>query len=402
MANIDVIHILDHSVPIQDGYSYRTLGVINAQRMVGLKTAQLTTPRHKVKGPNPELVDGITFHRSEAIVGATTRIPVLREIREMHSTEHVLMAMCREMRPSLLHAHSPILAAIPTLRVAGRLRLPVVYEVRAFWEDAAVSEGACTVRSPRYMATRFMETQVLRRVQAIAVISEGLRDEIIARGIAPGKITVVPNAIEPEHFPTAYKRDPGLVAKFSLTKGPVLGFVGSFYRYEGLSVLLDALPTIRKSHPEVRVLLVGGGPDELVIRKRAEALGIADAVIMPGRVPHHEVSRYYSLIDICVYPRLKDRLTDLVTPLKPLESMAQRRIVVASDVGGHRELIANRQTGFLFKAGDPQALAATVIDLINQKADWSQVLQRARAFVEVERTWLHVVSRYRNLYKSLL
>ena len=402
MAPIDVLHILDHSVPIQDGYSYRTLGIIKAQRAIGLKTAQLTTPRHNVDGPNPETVDSIAFYRSKGNAGSSIRIPMLREIREIRHTERALVAMCGEMHPNLLQAHSPILAAIPALRVAGRLKLPLVYEVRAFWEDAAVSDGACAARSPRYITTRWMETQVLRRVQAIVVICKGLRDEIISRGIAPSKISVIPNAIDPDRFTVTRRRDPGLAAKLGMTAGPVLGFIGSFYRYEGLTVLLDALPTIRKAHPDVRVLLVGGGQDEAAIRKRAAELGIREAVIMTGRVPNHDVPSYYSLIDISVYPRLKDRLTDLVTPLKPLESMAQRRIVVASDVGGHRELIVDRKSGFLFPAGDAQALAATIIELINRRDEWPRVLECARSYIEAERTWPIVISQYRKLYADLL
>ena len=120
-----------------------------------------------------------------------------------------------------------------------------------------------------------------------------------------------------------------------------------------------------------------------------------------GRVPHGDVHRYYDLIDVLVYPRLPMRLTELVTPLKPLEAMAQGCLIVASDVGGHRELIRDQETGVLFKAGDVDALAAKVLDLLSDRRRWSQLRAAARSFVETERNWTSSVARYRQPYYRL-
>ncbi len=146
----------------------------------------------------------------------------------------------------------------------------------------------------------------------------------------------------------------------------MVGFIGSFYAYEGLDLLLDALPLMLKRQPEVRLLLVGGGPQDEALKLRAQSLGIADKVIFTGRVPHQQVQGYYDMIDVLAYPRHTMRLTELVTPLKPLEAMAQGRVLVASDVGGHRELIRHRETGWLFRAGSVGALAEAVLELLDK------------------------------------
>src|SRR5690606_15938434 len=117
----------------------------------------------------------------------------------------------------------------------------------------------------------------------------------------------------------------------------------------------------------LRLLLVGGGPQETVIRNTIRDLKLTEAVILTGRVPHDTVQDYYNLVDIFVYPRLAMRLTDLVTPLKPLEAMAQGRLVVASDVGGHKELIRDGKTGVLFAAGEAKALAEAVNNLLSRR-----------------------------------
>jgi glycosyltransferase involved in cell wall biosynthesis len=118
-------------------------------------------------------------------------------------------------------------------------------------------------------------------------------------------------------------------------------------------------------------------------------------------VPHAEVHRYYDLIDVLVYPRLSMRLTDLVTPLKPLEAMAQGRLVAASDVGGHRELIQDGRTGILFKAGDASDLAEKIVGLLAEPSRWPALKHTARQFVETERTWKRSVANYIPVYQSL-
>jgi glycosyltransferase involved in cell wall biosynthesis len=195
--------------------------------------------------------------------------------------------------------------------------------------------------------------------------------------------------------------DESLRRQLELDDAIVLGFIGSFYAYEGLALLFEALPQILAVEPRVRVLLVGGGPEEADLRQTAARRALGDRVRFAGRVPHTEVHHYYDLIDILVYPRLSMRLTELVTPLKPLEAMAQGRLLVASDVGGHRELIRDRETGVLFKAGDVDALVGRVLDLLSDRRRWPQLRAEARRFVETERSWTSSVARYRQPYHRL-
>src|SRR6185503_12710637 len=165
--------------------------------------------------------------------------------------------------------------------------------------------------------------------------------------------------------------------------------------------MLDATARLLPSRPDLKVLLVGGGSHEPALRARAVALGIASRVVFAGRVPNADVPRYYDLIDILVYPRRSMRLTELVTPLKPLEAMAQGRMLVASGVGGHRELIRDGDNGNLFPAGDVAALAAVLARVLGTRDQWPAMRARARAFVEEERSWDRSVARYREVYRRV-
>lgn len=240
------------------------------------------------------------------------------------------------------------------------------------------------------------------RADAGPTICEGLRRDIVGRGVPEAKVTVIPNAVDLAEFPVLTERDRPLAETLGLDEATVIGFIGSFYSYEGLHDLLAAAPPLLAARPDIRILLVGGGPEESALRAQAAALGLGAKIVFTGRVPHGEVQRYYSLVDAFIYPRVKMRLTELVTPLKPLEAMAQGKIVIASDVGRHRELIRDGETRSLFAAGSADDLVRVVISAIDRRASWPRQRESARKFVEAERTWPAIVARYRRVYDGLL
>ncbi len=397
-----ILHILDHSIPLHSGYTFRTAAILREQRALGWETFHLTGEKQINCNVAEEDVDGLHFYRTPRHTGLLSKIPVLNPAAVMAGLEKRLREVAAIVRPDILHAHSPVLNALPALRVGKALGIPVVFEVRAFWEDAAADHGTTTEGSLRYRLTRAMDTYAFKHVDAVTTICEGLRADIVARGIPEDKVTVIPNAVDIEKFSVGGAPDEALKAQLELGGTRILGFIGSFYAYEGLDLLLNALPGMLSRAPDVRVLLVGGGPQEENLRQQANRLGIADKVIFSGRVPHDEVQRYYDLIDILVYPRHSMRLTELVTPLKPLEAMAQGRLFVASDVGGHKELIRDGETGVLFRAGSEQDLADKVIDLLGKPERWPQMKAAGRYYVETERNWNKSVSNYIAVYSRLV
>jgi PEP-CTERM/exosortase A-associated glycosyltransferase len=401
-APLRVLHVLDHSIPLHSGYTFRSRSILQQQRALGWETFHLTSPKQGAAPKAHEEVDGLGFYRTAPGAGLMDRLPVFNQLAVIDRLAARLLEVAREIKPDVLHAHSPALNAIAALRVGKKLGIPVVYEIRAFWEDAAVDHGTASEWGLRYRITRAMETYALKRVDAATTICEGLRAEIVGtRGIPANKITVIPNAVDIGDFSVDGTRDEVLASSLGLQGKSVLGFIGSFYAYEGLDVLLQALPAMLEANPAIRVLLVGGGPQDAALKAQAAQLGVADKVIFTGRVPHHDVQRYYNLVDVLVYPRLKMRLTDLVTPLKPLEAMAQGRLLVASDVGGHKELIEDGKTGVLFRAGDPLALAQKTLALLDAPERWAALRAQGRSFVENERSWKASVSRYKKVYGGI-
>jgi PEP-CTERM/exosortase A-associated glycosyltransferase len=393
-----ILHVLDHGLPLHSGYAFRTRAIVKAQLARGWEVACLTGPRHDVAGPDPEIVDGITFYRTLKPAPAPAPLGEWREIRALSAR---LDSLIQLWNPDQLHAHSPVLSALAALPVARKHALPLVYEIRAFWEDASVGNGTGREGSAKYRLTRMLETHAAHKADAVAVICEGLRDDLIGRGIAADKIFLSPNGVDLTLFGNPLAADKAFARSLGLEDADTVGFIGSFYDYEGLDDLIAAMPLLLETRPKARLLLVGGGPMEEALRAQAAASPVSDRIRFVGRVPHDEVDRYYALIDILAYPRKAMRLTELVTPLKPLEAMAQRKLVVASNVGGHRELIEDGVTGTLFPAGDPAALAEALSGLFGRRGEWEGRRDTARLFVERERNWSSNISRYAPIYQRL-
>jgi glycogen(starch) synthase len=394
---IQILHVLDHSLPEQSGYSFRSHAILRELMRRGVPLTALTGPK---QGPRPrerEEIDGVEYRRS-AQLDAAEVAGVLGQLRTIMLTRRALRRILRAEPVSLIHAHSPCLNGLAALAL-GR---PVLYELRSSWEDAAVSVGTTTEGSLRYRLSRWLETFVARRADAVVVICEGLERDLIERGIAASKITVVPNALPAEMLECASAEQGAAIrAAYGLADARVIGFFGSFFEWEGVTDLVAALPRVLEREPRARLLLAGGGRQEAELRQLVTQRELTDKVVFAGRIAHADVKAFYAAADVMAYPRIAHRLTELVTPLKPLEAMAQGRPVVASDVGGHRELIEHGKTGYLHRAGDVEALAATLVEVLSGSAALAETTAAARAYVERERRWPVVAERYLPVYEQL-
>jgi len=401
---MNILHILDHSIPLHSGYSFRTKNILIEQGNIGWNTFQITGPKHNVAAnirDEFENIDGLAFYRSNELFYMASKIPVVGQWATIQSLINRLKEVIKDVKPDILHAHSPFLNCSAALNVGKSYGIPVVYEIRAFWEDAAVDHGTHKENSIRYKLMRSAESKMIREANAVTTICEGLRSDIVNRGIPDEKVTVIPNSIDPLFFSKKVSEE-NLKRKLEIEGKVVIGFIGSFYAYEGLHLLIKSFSELIKTQTNVVLVLIGGGDEYDALGKEINRCKLNKSVKLLGRLPHQEIANYYGMMDICVYPRLRMRLTDLVTPLKPLEAMASRSLVVGSDVGGHKELIRPGETGELFEAGNHHDLTSTLHNLLENQESWRRYLDNAYEYVAKERTWESSVRRYEKIYKSLV
>jgi PEP-CTERM/exosortase A-associated glycosyltransferase len=394
-----VLHVLDHYKPHFSGYTFRSSYILKNQQKMGIEPVVVTSPKHGEYDSECEEFDGLKVYRTPC--GYAGSLPFIGEYRLMRALEKRIEEVVVKEKPQIIHAHSPSLNGWPAARVAKKNNIPMAYEIRAFWEDAAVDKGSFREGDLKYRLSRQFETSLMRRADAIFTICEGLKEEIIGRGIVEDKLTVIPNCVDLIQFKSV-PYDIEIAKKYSLLDKFVFGFIGSHYYFEGLNILVEAFAEIAKKCPQACVLIAGDGPGTQKWVEVSRKLGSDKQILFIGKVPHEEVSRYYSVIDAVVYPRLSMRLTELVTPLKPLEAMALGKVVIGSDVGGIKELVKDGMTGYLFKAGSVHALAETMLKVIASPEGLNILKSQALEYVQLKRSWEIISKDYCPVYSSLV
>jgi len=392
---VRILHVLDVSVPVVAGYTSRSRYIVHAQRALGLDPIVLTS----VRQPNPdgratEEIDGIRYHRT-LLPASPKGGPAL----EMHHLRRRIVEVARRERVDVIHGHSSILCGLPSYAAARQLGLPSVYEIRAFWEDAAVTSGTTREGSLKYRTIRLAETALAKRVDALVGICAGIKDDMARRGVPADRIHVVPNGVDTESF-VAAPADDGVRARYGLAGKKVVAYIGTLFPFEGVGDLVRALSRLIRDEgrDDIRGLIVGEGPSHDECKAVTAAASLAGRVLHVGRVPHAEVKALYAIADVLVYPRLPSRLTELVTPLKPLEAMAMEKAVIGSDVGGLRELIQDEVTGLIHRPADDGDLAAKIRRLVDDGALRRKLGRTAREWVVENRQWRTLIERNLDIY----
>lgn len=397
-----VLHVLSSSIPEMAGYTARAYYLVHGQYKLGVAPVVLTSERQSSHYVSlQETIEGVTYYRSVKQSGGIRNIPVLAQLDETRALARRVTDVVEKERIELVHAHSPSFIGAACLDVCRRNRIPLVYEIRAFWEDAAVDRGAFAEGSLMYKLRWRHETKVVRNADAVITICKGLHNDLTGRGIAPEKLHIVPNGVDHQLFlPVA--PDENLRERLGLRDRVTIGFIGSFFNFEGLQDIVQAMPTITASNEKVVLLLVGKGQVDAELRALVKSLKLEEQVMFIGQVPHDQVNSYYSIIDLLVYPRISKRITELVTPLKPLEAMSMAKTVLMSDVGGLRELATEENVAEFFRAGDIKDLADKCIALCNDKARREQIGLKAREYVIAGWGWDKRAKADVDLYQSLI
>jgi PEP-CTERM/exosortase A-associated glycosyltransferase len=403
-GGLRVLHVLDHSRPLLSGYSVRSHSLITAEKSIGFLPEAITGPLHELDDAHSAdtTVDGISYRRTLLPTGLERhvfggRVPVLREMEVVRLLRKRILTRLDEMPIDVVHAHSPALCGLAALQATKRRGIPFVYEIRAFWEDAAVDQDKTRPTSLRYHVSRRLEGYVASRADAVVGIAQHILDDLRGRGVKTAKLFHVPNGVDAERF-SPRPQDATLRRDLEIGDEPVMGFIGSLYRYEGIAWLVMAAKKLRSQGVKFQVLIVGHGEEMAEIKEAIRRTGAQDYVRTLGQVPHDQVQRYYSLMDVMVFPRRRIRLTELTTPLKPLEAMAQGKAVLASNVGGIRELVGQGPC-MLFEPDDVEDFCSKAAELLSNERLRRDLGQTAREMVIREKDWKVLVRKYEAVYE---
>lgn len=405
------LYILHKSLPeASDGYATRSHGLVRGMLECGADLVCYTRPGFpydlsmgsnlSIAETNTQTIDGVEYNRLASpkrsdVPPSVASSMVHASFRYLDAAADRLVSVMQDHRPSCVLAASNLATALPSCLAARRLGLPFIYEVRGFWELTR------DCKEPGFLSTitgrqeKFLESALARSADRVVTLTSPMRQELVARGVEDHRLSLAPNACDPEAlFPTT--RDVGLAYQLGLpSEVPAIGYIGSFNAYEGLVDLVNACAQLREEGVAFRLVLVGSEPADADgayplterIKRAAHRAGLCDWLIMPGRVAHSEVQRWYSLIDIAPFPRRSAAVTELVSPLKPLEALAMEKAVIVTDVGGMQEIVKDTKTGLVIARENQTALKNALRRLIQDQSLRLQLGKAGRDWVKQNRTW---------------
>lgn len=402
-----VFYLLHNSLPHHSaGYATRTHGLLRGIRGHGWDVQGVTRlgypydmPKMDSLGPVDQtvVVDDVPYHRLSTTEGIEMKSPIQAYTARYSKA---LQKLAAEKQPFVLHAASNHWNGLAAVTTARRLGIPSVYEVRGLWEVTRGSRDPEWMGGGMYRYIARMEADAAANADRVITITNALREELISRGVNEDKISVVPNGVETSRF-TPRERNEELAAKLGLQNKTVVGYVGSILDYEGLGLLIDAAQKLKQERNDVAFLLVGDGAELAHFTERVESEDLSDTVIFTGRVPHHEVEDYYSIIDICPFPRLPLPVCEMVSPLKPFEAMAMEKVVIASDVAALAEIVSHQSNGLLFEKGNAESLVEGLRALLDSSQLRRSLAESGRRWVEQERDWGRLSGDIAEIYSEL-
>ncbi len=403
-----VLHVMEHSLPRLAGYTIRSKYIVDNQRKEGIVPVVITSPLHGKTDrffKESEKIDGVKYYRTGEFNKVNMSAPLLLRLlrRYLYSRAYrkaiQWVGGCEGVQ--IIHAHSSYLNGVRANEAARRLGVPSVYEVRGLWQDTAAVVADIDPGHWKYKFIDKMDRKAMLEADKVVTISSLLKEEIVNKGVKESRLHVVPNGVDTGFFKPREK-NPGLLKRYGLENRIVFGFIGSIRRIEGLALFLEHLHKLLAKIGDIKVLLVGDGDEVPHLWNIVDQQNLGELVIFTGRVNHDQVLDYYSVIDIFLYPRIDARVNQKVTPLKPLEAMAMEKVVVASDVGGLRELVVDGKNGLLFHVGDGDHLIGRCLELIENPSFRRTLATRAREWVVRERDWSKVIKLYNEVYEDLL
>ena len=413
-----VLYHASQSMPHStSGYSIRTHGLVTAIRkanwgaQVHLRHGY-PLDRSDFKGEvvnAEEDVDGTPyhFHPNSSNVNSSLlnysdvfNFSKLEEYQE--SAVRTLMQQAATSRPAIIHSASNFVVGLAGAEAAKRLDVPSIYEIRGFWHLTQATKRLGYEKSDHYRLSERLEFEAARNSDHVFTITNALRDILLENGIEPEKVSVLPNAVDPDRFDIT-PRDNELEAELEYEGKVVIGYIGSFVEYEGLELLLEAVAQLKNELGDIfRVLMVGDGSIHEKLWRMTRFLAIEDIVTFTGRVSYDEVDRYYSLIDIVPLPRRGLRVCELVSPLKPFEAMATGKVLITSDVAALAEIVDDGKTGLLHRKDDAGHLAERLQEAITDSDLREKIGQQAREWVCETHSWDVISSRVTEVYTRLL
>ncbi len=400
IKNISVLFAVHNSFPYDHaGYAIRTEHIASNLQKRGIDLMVATRPgypwdlqKHReLKTRNRhDTVHGIEYIRLEDPYKTFKRGS---DMDYINTYADELVSVARQNGTTILHAHSNYINGLAAVHAGKTNKIPSIYEIRGLWFMTRTTLDPKFRDEGMYTYEMEMEKAAANASDAVVTISYALKNLLIQWGTEAEKIHVIPNAVDTSFF-VPLEKDAQLLQQYNLSNKTVIGFVGSLTGYEGLKELILATEELIKEKSNICLIIVGDGRE----LKKLKTLAKSPEIIFTGRVPFEEVKRYYSLFDICPFPRNDYEVCQYVPPLKILEAMTMKKPVIVSDVAPLLEIITDNENGLVCRADSIKSLKEKLFYLIENVEERKMLAEQGYNWVQKNRSWDTVIKKYIQLY----
>ena len=424
-----VLHLLNRSLPYISGSTIRTKYIFKFQKKFS-KIIALTSFLFEKSKKNLEIIENIPYYRINKSIAFLMRkyynlinrlnhafykffnIDIENNIQYFPISiliKYYIKKLIYFYNIDIIHQHTHYDVGQCSVKLAKKYKIPFIYEVRGFIEESILANSKIQksydprLLSYRYSKIKGKETEIMRNSDLVITLSEPMKQELIKRNIDKNKIKIISNGVDTGLLKPV-KVNVKLKEKLNLNEKFIIGFIGDMRWLEGLDILIKALPFILKETQNIGIVLIGNVEKEYLkyLKRLSNELKVSKYISFLGVIPHDEIKEYYSIIDIIVLHRLNFKLSRLVTPLKQLEAMAFKTIVIASDLPALRDTIKPKETGDLFKPENPKELASKILYYLSNPAEKRKIEDFARSYVDNNLSWKKIIPKYEIIYRELL
>ena len=398
-----VLHVLYQSLPDRAGSSIRSRDIVASQKAIGIEPVVITSPFQKAQkaGVSSEQIEDVLYYRTysgqddEVVSEKDSRFVVkLRKFFRLFGFVSQLKKVVKHEKPAVIHAHATFFCGLSATYIGKKFSIPVVYEVRSLWEERQLKGNPGIKTRLQVALIRSLESLAMNKAKHVIPINKNLKDNILSRGIPEHKISIVANAVNLDRIPVLNNQHETLFA---------FAYIGSISPIEGLDELCVQIAKMNANRP-CQLLIYGGGVAKTDLERLVKE-NAWDNIHFMGSVNPSEVYKAYERVQVIVNPRIPSKITHSVTPLKPLEAMGYQKLVLASNVGGMKELIENEVTGFLFEAAHSEDLYRKLIYIYDEWSvtdGFAKIKQQALEYVSTQKSWKANALKYYELYKEMV
>lgn len=413
MLKPKIFHFLSHSLPNLSGYSIRTHDILKFQKIY-YRIYAMTEPLY-IKKKTPDVIDDILYFRYPPTNGVNLILhpQIIKLVKKakiydfyynfmFKNAFFYLEKIFKTYKPHIIHVHSSYFYGHYISKIVKRYKMPFIFEVRGFIEDTHVGLGILKEGSLQYRKGQEIRKKIMEKADVIVTLGSNMKKELVKQGIDDDKIRIIPNGVDVKKL---CPKSPNfsIKQKLGIKNEKLIGYIGSIRRIEGIEILLMALKILKEEINNILLLLIGFGDPIYIneLKDLAKKFKILHKIKFIGEVPNSEIENYYSILDICVIPRLNYRVNQIVTPLKPLEVMAMEKTLIASNLPALREIVKPGVSGDLFQVENAEDLANKIKMYLFDKNKMNKLGKSAREYVINNFDWSEVIKKYKSLYENL-